>query len=419
MEPSNLASKTETQKSKKRLSPKDILGLFGPGIVVAATGIGAADIIASSLAGTKYGLMVAWAVVFGAFIKFIVNEGIARWQLATQTTLIQGWVKHLGKPLTFVFLPYLVFWSFMVSGALINSTGMAANLIFPQLTIRHWGIIHSLITFLMVWYVSYEGFEKFMGYVTGIMFTAIIGSALLVKPELSIQNFIPQVPSGSLPFLLAVIGGVGGSVTVLNYGYWIKEKGWNQKSHLKRIKFDLASAYILTAIFGLSIVTIASYVKPESVDGNKMLVGLASNMKLVVGELGYWVFACGLWTAVYLSMRGVWQGVPLLFQDFMQSIRPIKEPKKYFRYFLIFMSFAPLSTLWTKNPVYFIMAYAITGALFMPFLAFTLLLLNNKTRLVKEFKNTLWINLGLLIALGLFIYLFADETIKQFNKYFP
>ena len=55
--------------------------ILGPGFVVAATGVGAGDLIAASVAGRRYGLAVLWIVVVGAALKWVLNDGVARWQL--------------------------------------------------------------------------------------------------------------------------------------------------------------------------------------------------------------------------------------------------------------------------------------------------------------------------------------------------
>ena len=67
-----------------------------PGILVAATGVGAGDLVTASLAGSEVGLVLLWAAVLGALLKWALNEGLARWQMATGTTLLQGWVQKLG-----------------------------------------------------------------------------------------------------------------------------------------------------------------------------------------------------------------------------------------------------------------------------------------------------------------------------------
>lgn len=392
---------------------KQILQFFkntGPGIVVAATGIGAGDIIASALAGTQYGLNIAWTVVLGALIKFFITEGIGRWQLATGTTVIQGCIQHFGKTFQIIFVVYLTFWTFMVSAALMSSVGLTMHIIAPFFSVGVWGACFSALTFLMVWLTSYEKFEKFMKAVTGIMFVAIIFSAVLTRPDLTPVHFIPNIPPNSLPFLLSVLGGVGGSVTVLNYGYWVQEKKWRGKFFLNTLRKDLAVAYVLTAAFGLSILIISANVKPDLGKGDKMIIGLANTLHEVVGPLGYWVFIVGVWTAVYLSMRGVWQGVPYLFEDFMQNVRPIQHSKNYYKGFLIYMAFVPMLMLLTQKPMWTVMAYAVTGSFFMPFLAITLLILNNKKE-VQDLKNSKPINVALMITVMIFAYLFIKEGI--------
>ena len=77
---------------------KRLLAIVGPGLLVAATGIGAGDLATASFAGSYLGTTVLWAAVVGAFLKFVVTEGLARWQLATGTTLLEGVVEHLGQP---------------------------------------------------------------------------------------------------------------------------------------------------------------------------------------------------------------------------------------------------------------------------------------------------------------------------------
>ena len=76
---------------------KTLLAVIGPGILVAATGIGAGDLATSAFTGRALGLTVLWAVVLGAFFKFVLNEGLARWQLATGRTLVEGCCDRFGK----------------------------------------------------------------------------------------------------------------------------------------------------------------------------------------------------------------------------------------------------------------------------------------------------------------------------------
>lgn len=93
---------------------------LGPGFVVAATGVGAGDLIAASVAGARYGTIILWAALLGGLLKFVLNEGVARWQIATDTTLLEGWIHKLPRGVSWYFMLHLLLWSFVVPGALIS-----------------------------------------------------------------------------------------------------------------------------------------------------------------------------------------------------------------------------------------------------------------------------------------------------------
>ena len=110
---------------------KKLLNIIGPGLLVAATGVGAGDLATSAFAGSKLGVAVLWAVIAGAILKFVITEGLTRWQLATGQTLLEGMATHLGRPIQYVFLVYLLLWSFAVGLALISASGVATHALFP------------------------------------------------------------------------------------------------------------------------------------------------------------------------------------------------------------------------------------------------------------------------------------------------
>jgi len=189
--------------------------VIGPGIAIAATGVGAGDLVAAAVAGSKYGMALVWAAIVGAILKFVLNEGLARWQLATGTTILEGWVTHLGKWVQYYFLIYLILWSFIVGGALISACGLAGHAIYPGLSVQTWGIIHSLLGMAFVLWGRYRSFEWVMKTLIGVMFITLIGCTLFVSPPWEVVKDIFQqgdIPKGSVKFILGVIGGVGGSL---------------------------------------------------------------------------------------------------------------------------------------------------------------------------------------------------------------
>jgi class 3 adenylate cyclase len=129
---------------------------LGPGIVIAATGLGAGDLIAASVAGAKYGIAIVWAALIGALLKFTLNEGLARWQLATGTTLLEGWVRRLPRFWSLYFFVYLLLWSFIVAGALMAAAGLAVHALVPAVSVKAGGIVQSLLAALLVLFGRYR-----------------------------------------------------------------------------------------------------------------------------------------------------------------------------------------------------------------------------------------------------------------------
>src|SRR5262245_25405289 len=121
------------------------LAIIGPGMIVAATGVGAGDLATGAFTGSKLGTSVLWAVVLGVTLKFAVNEGLARWQLMTGTTLLEGVARHLGRPVITIFLTYLIFWTFFVASALMNASGVAMNAVLPLGDTPEWAFRGKVI----------------------------------------------------------------------------------------------------------------------------------------------------------------------------------------------------------------------------------------------------------------------------------
>jgi Mn2+/Fe2+ NRAMP family transporter len=397
------------------------------GFVVAATGVGAGDLITASLAGSQIGVVLVWAALGGAFIKFVLAEGIARWQMATGTTVLEGWVLRLGRWVQWIFFLYFVLWSYCVGGALINACGVAGVGLLPigdpQTSKIFWGIVHSVVGLVLVWIGGFRIFQYAMSLLTAIMFVTVLSTVFLISPDwgaIGKTIFHPALPKGGTVWLLGVLGGIGGTVTLLSYSYWVREKKRAGRQGVKDCRLDLGVGYGLTAFFGAAMVIIGSKVTIEGQGATVALV-LADQLAGVLGPAGKWIFLWGFWGAVFSSLLGVWQSVPYLFADFLHLRRGIildesrdkniTKTKEY-RGYLLALALVPIHLLWFKvQQVQLI--YAVMGAFFMPLLALTLLLLNTRPAWVgRELKNRWITNLILILILGFFLYIGIGEMIS-------
>ena len=112
--------------------------------------------------------------------------------------------------------------------------GLAANALFPQLSINSWASLHSLLAIVLVLFGRYSLFEQAMKALILLMFATVM-AALLASDWSSIGSSSTTLGDISENFnlVMALIGGVGGSVTLLCYGYWMREKGWHNTDSLK------------------------------------------------------------------------------------------------------------------------------------------------------------------------------------------
>lgn len=397
------------------------LWVIGPGMLVAATGVGAGDLATGALVGSRLGVAVLWGVVLGAGLKFVLNEGLARWQLATGSTLLEGVVRHLGRAAQGVFLIYLLVWTYFTAAALMSACGIAMHAILPLGEAATdkviYGAAHSLVAVLLVEMGGFRLFERVMSVCIGIMFATVTVTAVRVRPawdEIAQGLFLPRIPEFAgegLSWTIALIGGVGGTVTVLCYGYWIREAGRDSPMDIAASRVDLAVGYAMTALFGIGMVIIGSRI---SVEGRpaQLLVALADELQQQLGGAARWAFLLGAWGAVFSSLLGVWQSVPYLFADAV-SLRgateaetprsPIDTKGVAYRGYLYVMATLPMFGLFV-NFAAAQKAYAVFGAVFIPILAVALLLLNGSSRRIgSEYRNSRLCTAVLTIAIVLFV----------------
>lgn len=403
--------------------PRSRLALLVPGMLVAATGVGAGDLVTTALAGSRLGLTVLWAVVLGALFKWVLNEGLARWQLATDTSLLSGWVNQLGRWMESVFLGYLGIWSFVTGGALMSACGAAGQALLPfddpASGTAWWGLIHGVVGLVLVRVGGARLFERSMTICIGVMFVTVIATAASIGAPTQevLTGFVPSLPDDDRAWLLGVIGGVGGTVTLLSYGYWIRDTGRSGHEGLVTCRWDLGVAYALTALFGASMIVIGAHVRPDGV-GPDVAVKIAATLGEELGPFGRWTFLIGFWGAVFSSLMGVWQSVPFMVADLLGQRRgtarvdadtAARDP--IYIAWQIGLTVIPLPLLFGLELAQVQLLYAVLGSLFMPLLATTLLILNNRERWVgSRFKNDPLIN-GLLAATLVFFLVAGGQTL--------
>ena len=247
------------------------------------------------------------------------------------------------------------------------------------------------------------------------------------------RGFIPTLPHSDpdgVQWTIALSGGIGGTVTMLAYGYWMREEAasepGNQPSlHRLSHRVDLAIAYTVTAVFGIALTVLSADVPVHS-SGSNLFHAIASRLDVTINPIAGWAYLAGAWCAVSACMLGVWQFTPLLFTDLISidrtgpsnaaSANPAenKTPdarSPAYKAYLIGLATIPALGIWFDFADVQ-RAFGIISALFVPLLAAALLLMNNRRAWVGKHSNGWFTNAALIAALAVAVLYLANEVSK-------
>jgi hypothetical protein len=225
--------------------------------------------------------------------------------------------------------------------------------------------------------------------------------------------------------VLSIIGGIGGSITMLSYNYWMREEKLGGPGALGYVRGDIGIAYVFTALFGISIMLIANqafFLPGVTITDAQAVPKMAEMLGTMLGRFGVLAYSVGFWAAVFASLLGVWQSVPYLYADFYSIVRKLPATARQeltratslpYRLALVFITLAPLPFAFIRRPLIIIVTYTIVGSLFVPFLAATLLYLNNRVRWTAPVPRNHWTTNALLaVILAMFLIVGAQEVLN-------
>jgi Mn2+/Fe2+ NRAMP family transporter len=295
---------------------------------------------------------------------------------------------------------------------------------FPALPIWAWGMVCGLVGLAFVWFGDYKLFERAMTLLIGVMFVIVVGLAILVTPDLGqvVSGLVPRLPEGSAVYTLGLVGGVGGTITMAAYGYWVNAKGWRDASWMTVMRLDNRVAYITTGVFVVAMLIVGAELLFAAdialTEGDRGLLDLDEVLEDRFGPVVSTLFLVGFFATSFSSLLGVWQGVSLLVADFVRTHRNpagqlsgAVEKSWPYRGYLLWLTFPPMALLFLGRPFALVVAYGAFGAFFMPFLAGTLLWLLNSRRTPQRWRNGWLSNTLLTGAAALFVVLCVNELV--------
>lgn len=367
--------------------------------------------LSATIAGAEYGMTLVWALAAGVLMKFAITEGVARWQLATDLTMVEGWRDHLPRAAVVAFFVYFVIWSYVVAGALVSASALVPAALFPAVPLPVWGLAQALAALTMVYFGRYQQILAVTKWLIGLMFSAVLLSTLLIifRSGANWGALASREPF-SVAYTLSLVGGVGGTVTLLSYGYWMREESWAGPERLPAARGDLTISFAITFLFSFAMIFLSSQIEwtGKILDqGPRLAFLLADRIGAETGAVGRTLFLAGFYGAATSSVLGVWHGVPFLFDDWVHTWRhkqPTGQRGVAYRSWAVFLTVASITAL-LFQPVGLVFAYTVVGSMFFPFVITTLLWMNNSTLMPAGLRNRTTANVVLGGALLFYVYL--------------
>src|SRR5215213_7938770 len=401
----------------------------GPGIVIAVTGVGAGDMVSSLVAGTDFGMVLLWAVVLGAILKYDPQVLFDRGNRA----LVHGlWADHLAG-LAFAWpVGDLVFRGLSVHrdlrlrgrGNLDRCAGCGrgvprcASAVGVGRTPQRGGFRRPQHRALRIVREYHEDLRR-----PEVRYRHTDGHPARPVPWRGRPRVRPA-DTGGRPDQRPCHHRRRGRDLLVGRLHLLGARAWLAALGLDPdLRTDLAFGYALTALFMVSMLVIGAellFGTGTSISDEEGLLALVNPLQDRFGLLARWAFLIGFWAVATGAMLGAWNGGAYLFADCVRTIRRVpdehaeeylSEKSIFFRAFLAWMTFPPMILLSFGEPVALVIIYASLGALFLPFLAITLLWLLNSQRVAPEYRNRIVSNVVLAVSVIPFIVVGVQEVL--------
>ncbi|MEJ6777021.1 MAG: divalent metal cation transporter [Crocinitomicaceae bacterium] len=386
-------------KSRIQKSIKD----FGPAFFIIGYVVGTGSVTSMVVSGAKFGLSLSWALLLSCFFTYFLLIAISKLTIVSGDTLMFNFKKTFGKPLTIFIITAL---GVSIVSSCIGVMGVVAEVTMEWISIKtsvsflNRPVISVFFIVLLIslfWTGKHANFIKAMSLMVGFMaFAFIITSIMVVKESrVSIIDFFPELPKGdNIGLIIAgIVGTTMAGVCLASRSILVQEQGWGLND-LKKENKDARSSMILTFLISLAIMISATgtlYFKGVPVnDATDMMNALGP----WAGDFAFTLFTLGIIGAGLSSIFPNLLLFPWLIADYTATPRNMKRP--LFKLIVVLVALSGLIVPFLGGkPVWILIASQALSPFVMPLITLFLIILLNKSEVMKEHKINLWMNMAL------------------------
>ena len=404
----------EPQKNKSFL--KRIIAIilsFGPGIFAIGYTIGTGSVTSMIVAGSTYGMQLLWVLLISCLFSGVLMFAYGNYALISGETALYGFKKHIkgGRVLAILIIIGI---SFGQWNSLMGILGISANMLYEILAMNFDGlapykyetVLIIAIVVIAIFYGlmmvgKYSFFEKILVIFVTLMGLSFIFSLFFVFPLPAdiVKGLIPTIPDvpGGKMMTAAFVGTTMAAATFLSRPLFVKGKGWTIKN-LKDQKKDSIVAAILVFVISGSVMAVACgalYYQGKPVT---QVLDMANTLEPIAGNFAVTIFFFGTLSAGLSSIFPCLLIAPLLIADYQSG-----ELDTSSRQFKIITFIACLVALivpvFGANPIEMQILSQVFNVFVLPIVVLGIILMINNKKVMKNYKTSIWVNIGLFSAL--------------------
>lgn len=407
--PAGVASPPDRASWGRRL---DAIRWIGPGLVLAATAIGASHLVLAPTAGAVFGYALLWVMVASHLIKYPAFESGPRYAAATGTSLLDGYALVPGPRgwALAVFLLGTVVQGVTVLAGVLGVAAAVAHAVVPALPIPVWSLVLGLAIAALLGSGGFDALSALSKWML-LGLTVMTVVAFIARPPGPgfVEGLVrPAVPAQSVVLLAAVLGWMPTGIDVaVWHSMWALERreewarrrprsGRAPKSEAARAfatgRLDLWLGYGLSLVLSVLFLSLgAEVLRPAGLvpEGADVAITMA---RLYTGALGSWVlplFLLAAFFGMFSTAYGVLDGFPRAFSETVTRLGgggrpagPDATSRVYWTFLFGSLALALAETVWLRDPVVLVTVAAVVSFLLAPIL----FLLNHYcvTRLIAD-----------------------------------
>ncbi len=384
---------------------KQWLSSIIPGILTLAVVFGPSKITITTKLGSEFGYSMLWIIVVAIFFMAVFTAISSRIGLATSqsviTTIKNKWGKYAGVIIGLGI--FLVTVSFQAG----NAIGTAVSLHeLTGLSIKFWVIGSSAVCIALLFLKRfYKMLEKIMITIVILMLSSFIITCIIAQPSAmdTLKGFLPQIPDGSPPLIIAFIASTFSIVGAFYQSYLVQERKKIQSK--ETIKDRSLTGIVLLGIMGATVMICAAAVLHSKGIKINSITEMGQALEPLFGHKATTVFLIGLFGASFSSLLGNATLGGTLFADSLGFGYLMDGKKVKYLIAAVIIIGALIALIFGKLPLELIIFAQSVTIFIVPVIGIAMFIVSNDSRVMGAYKNTICTNIAAIAGLILIFYL--------------